>query len=64
MKHTIAYIKDTTKYRITYYHRLSLQPVGFTNLDFTNNKDIWCLTDGIRGLEQPSADLAVSEEVV
>jgi len=46
MKHTMAYVKDTTEYGITYYCRSSLQPVGFTDSDFANDKDIRCLTDG------------------
>ena len=41
----MAYIENTTKYKITYYCELSLQSVSFTNLDFVNDKDICQLTD-------------------
>jgi len=46
MKYRIAYVKGTAEYRITYYCGSSLQPVGFTDLDFTNDKDTQCLTNG------------------
>ena len=40
MKHTMAYVKGTTEYGIAYHHRSNLQPVGFTDSDFANDKDI------------------------
>jgi len=40
MKHIMAYVKGTTEYEITYHRRSSLQPVGFTDSDFANDKDI------------------------
>ena len=46
MKHMMAHVKGTTEYRITYHCGASLQPVGFTDSDFANDKDIRRLTDG------------------
>jgi len=46
IKHTMAYVKGTTGYGITYHRGLSLQPVGFTDSDFANDKDTRCSTDG------------------
>ena len=39
MKHILAYVKETLDYRITYHQETSLQPVGFVNSDFANNKN-------------------------
>ena len=46
MKYMIAYVKGTTEYGITYHRGSSLQPVGFTDSDFANDKDTQCSTDG------------------
>jgi len=45
MKYTIAYVKETTNYRITYYHRESLQLVDFVNSNYANGKDTQRLTN-------------------
>ena len=48
MKHMLTYIKETIDYEITYYHRLSLQPIGFVDSDYTNNYDIrWSIDEHV-----------------
>jgi len=37
MKYILAYIKGTIDYRITYYHKSSLQPISFVNSDYAND---------------------------
>jgi len=45
MKYAMAYVKKTIDYRITYHHGASLQPVGFVNSDYANDKVIQRSTD-------------------
>ena len=48
MKHMLTYIKETIDYEITYYHRLSLQPIGFVDSDYTKNYDIrWSIDEHV-----------------
>lgn len=35
----MAYVKKTIDYEITYHYEVSLQPVGFVNFDYTNDKN-------------------------
>lgn len=42
----MAYIKKTIIYRITYHHRVSLQPVGFVNSNYANDKNTQRSTNG------------------
>jgi len=44
MKYVLAYVKETLDYSIIYHQETSLQPVGFVDLDFTNDKDTWRFT--------------------
>ena len=37
IKYTLAYIKKTIKYKITYYNDTSLQLVSFVNSNYTND---------------------------
>jgi len=46
MKYTIAYVKDTINYRITYYYGAKLQFIDFVDSDYTNNCNTRILTNG------------------
>ncbi|KAJ3570235.1 hypothetical protein NP233_g4536 [Leucocoprinus birnbaumii] len=46
MKHAMAYVKGTLDYRITYLQGASLQPIGFVDSDFANDRDTRRSTDG------------------
>ena len=45
IKHAMAYVKKTIDYEITYHYEVSLQPVGFVNFDYTNDKNTQRLTN-------------------
>jgi len=45
MKYTMAYVKETINYGITYYHRESLQLVDVVNYNYANGKDTQRLTN-------------------
>jgi len=45
IKHAMIYVKKTIDYGITYHYEVSLQPVGFVNFDYANNKDTQRPTD-------------------
>jgi len=45
IKYTLAYIKKTIKYKITYYNDTSLQLVSFVNSNYTNDCNMWRLTN-------------------
>ena len=46
LKHVLAYVKGTLDYGITYHWGASLQPVGFVDSDFTNDRDTQRSTKG------------------
>ncbi|KAJ3564398.1 hypothetical protein NP233_g8320 [Leucocoprinus birnbaumii] len=46
MKHVMAYVRGTIDYSITYHQGASLQPVGFVDSDFANDRDTRQSTDG------------------
>ncbi|KAJ3552017.1 hypothetical protein NP233_g12969 [Leucocoprinus birnbaumii] len=46
MKHVMAYVRGTLDYGITYHRGASLQPVGFVDSDFVNDRDTRRSTDG------------------
>jgi len=45
LKHTLAYIKRTVYYRITYHTNETLEPFGFVDSDFAGCKDLRRLTE-------------------
>ena len=45
MKYTIAYVKDTINYRITYHYGAKLQFIDFVDSDYTNNCNTRILTN-------------------
>lgn len=46
LKHTMAYVKGTLDYGVTYFQGANLQPYGFVDTDYAGDGDTWRSTEG------------------